>query len=255
MSTSDCDHSMNSSLSEDHELTGSPSRPGRLSSLGIKNSSDSEAHQPPSPHAQPAKGILKHTNARKRGSIVWNESNLDQNELDRIERGPRMKIDEPKTPYTHSRSLSSESDSGPSDFSLDGGVEDNSAQTTNPPSNEAKQEKQDGESQPASAASPLTQPPSTLNTQSPPPTTPNAKSSSSPPALSVTASLSSSPASSSTPSSQPVDNEASIDLHAAGDSLSPEKKHQIFEKKKHSNYANMGALLKKRPIEDDEDDE
>ena len=35
----------------------------------------------------------------KRQSLAWDEGNLDSNEAERIARGPRMKIDEPKTPF------------------------------------------------------------------------------------------------------------------------------------------------------------
>ena len=47
---------------------------------------------------------------------MWNEANLDSNEVERIERGPRMKIDEPKTPYQQPRSHRS-----PEALQLDGG--------------------------------------------------------------------------------------------------------------------------------------
>lgn len=34
-------------------------------------------------------------------SLVWDESNLATNELERIQRGPRMQINEPKTPFRY----------------------------------------------------------------------------------------------------------------------------------------------------------
>jgi len=42
--------------------------------------------------------LKKETNRKKRKGIVWDEENLHLNE---IQKTPKMKIDEPKTPYHH----------------------------------------------------------------------------------------------------------------------------------------------------------
>lgn len=41
-------------------------------------------------------GILKSSKGDKKAGIIWDEENLFLNELEKV---PRMKIDEPKTPY------------------------------------------------------------------------------------------------------------------------------------------------------------
>jgi len=68
-------------------------------------SSGSSIHAPHA-HGHP-KGILRSSGSRKRRSLVWDEGNLDSNEIERIERGPRMKINEPKTPFQHSLTMRS----------------------------------------------------------------------------------------------------------------------------------------------------
>lgn len=50
-----------------------------------------------------------------------------------------------------------------------------------------------------------------------------------------------------------VDSDADIDLH--DDSMPPEVKHRVFNAKKKQNYGGMGALLKRKPIQDEDEDE
>jgi len=64
-------------------------------------------------------GILKkESNRKKRRSIVWDEDNLHLNE---IQKTPKMKIDEPKTPYHHDSFDDSIEYDGDADMSEDYG--------------------------------------------------------------------------------------------------------------------------------------
>jgi hypothetical protein len=56
---------------------------------------------------QPVHGILKHHATTKKRPLVWDENNLENNEQERIERGPRMKIDEPKASQLATVAMSS----------------------------------------------------------------------------------------------------------------------------------------------------
>nr|CDI57091.1 conserved hypothetical protein [Melanopsichium pennsylvanicum 4] len=79
----------------------------------------SPRHSPPPSAAAPKpKGILKNAGERTTSKaealateedaanrLQWDESNLTLHEIEREQQDPRMKIDEPKTPFVHGTAL------------------------------------------------------------------------------------------------------------------------------------------------------
>lgn len=100
--------------------SSSPAHPfsSPSSSSNPFNSTHTATHSPSTSTHTP-RSILKKHNSRKR-SVQWDEGNLNANEEYRLAIGPRMKIAEPKTPYTYSSMSGCES---PGRLSIDGSLE------------------------------------------------------------------------------------------------------------------------------------
>lgn len=70
-------------------------------SNGIAHSDGNEIESPPSINAQ----TNQTQNNESANHLAWDESNLTLHEIQREQQDPRMKIDEPKTPFVRSASL------------------------------------------------------------------------------------------------------------------------------------------------------